>query len=199
MKRKKQIGICFLSVVLLCFVHIRVQDLYFSPEAVYDAYEKGYHREPYKGIVLEYETETGKMLVGLQSDGLLFAPVEQRGVFWTLRENGTHGLWKSTGTIDGIFVDCIYYAGICKDAEITEVTCVYGQWEEGGSWKLRKSSGRTDENGVFFLEVDMLENEPYVHFVEGRNQDGEVIYTAGFDDALIRDAQAGNVIWLDEG
>ena len=62
MKRKKQIFGCILIIGLLCFMHIRAQDLYFSPEGVFTAYEEGHHRKPYKGIVLAYETEYGKML-----------------------------------------------------------------------------------------------------------------------------------------
>lgn len=199
MKRKKQIIGCILIIGLLCFMHIRVQDLFLSPEGVYTAYEKGHHREPYKGIVLEYETDYGKMLVGQQPDGLLFTPVEQVGPLWRLREQSTHGLHKMNGDLDGLIVDWKHCIGICLDPEVVEVTCVYGRWQGEPSklWALRDSSGPVDENGVFMLEVDLAQYEPAGTFLEGRNAEGEIICTYGFDESLIKDAREGNVIWLD--
>lgn len=198
MKRKKQILLGLLIVGVLGFAHIRVQDLFFSPKAVYAAYEKGCHREPYEGIVLEYERENGKMLVGRQPDGLIFVPVEQRGIFWTWREEGKEGLVILDEEVDGRIIDWKRFIGLCKNPEITEVTCVYGQWDENGIWRLRKSSGRVEKNGIIFLEIDLPENEPAGYFLEGRNKEGELLCVNGFDESMIRDAKEGRVIWLDE-
>lgn len=200
MKRKKQIIGCILIIGLLCFMHIRVQDLFFTPEGVFTAYEEGHHREPYKGIVLAYETDYGKMLVGQQPDGLLFTPVEQVGPLWKLREQNTHGLHKMNNDLNGLIVDWKHCIGVCRDPEVVEVTCVYGQWQGEPSklWALRDSSGPVDENGVFMLEVDLAQYEPAGTFLEGRNAEGEIICTYGFDESLIKDAREGNVIWLEE-
>lgn len=199
MKRKKQIIGCILIIGLLCFMHIRVQDLFFTPEGVFAAYEKGYHREPYKGIVLAYETDYGKMLVGQQPDGLLFTPVEQVGPMWKLRDEGTRGLVKMEGDIGFYIVNWKHCIGVCRNPEVVEVTCAHGPWDEDASkWALRESSGSVDENGIFMLEIDLEENKPAGSFVEGRNAEGEIICTYGFDESLIQDAREGNVIWLDE-
>ncbi len=191
MKRKKQILLCFLIVGVLGFAHIRVQELFFSPEGVYQAYEKGHHRESYGGIVLEYETETGKMLVGRQPDGLIFTPVEKKGLLWTLQEKGTSGLWTLQEEIGGIIVDGKHFVGLCRNSEIAEVACVYGKWNDEGVWKLRKSSGQVDENGIVCFEIDLPENEPADYFLEGRNADGEVLYTMG-DGGLAESLRSGS-------
>lgn len=179
-------------------MHIRVQDLFFSPEGVFAAYEKGYHREPYKGIVLAYETDYGKMLVGQQPDGLLFTPVEQVGPMWKLRDKGTRGLVKMEGDIGFYIVNWKHCIGVCRNPEVVEVTCGHGPWDEDASkWALQESSGPVDENGIFMLEIDLEENKPVGSFVEGRNAEGEIICTYGLDESLIKDAREGNVIWLD--
>ena len=46
--------------------------------------------------------------------------------------------------------------------------------------------------------VDLEKYEPAGCFVEGRNAEGEIICTMGFDESLIQDAREGNVIWLEE-
>lgn len=181
-------------------MHMRAQDLFFRPEGVFTAYEEGHHREPYKGIVLAYDTDYGKMLVGQQPDGLIFTPVEQVGPLWKLREQNTHGLVKMDGEIDFQIVDWKYCIGICRNPEVVEVTCVCGLWdgENTKKWMLRKTSGAVDENGIFMLGIDLKEKTPAGSFAEGRNEKGEIICTYGFDESLIQDARAGNVIWLEE-
>jgi len=186
MKRRKQTVIFLLLIVGFSFFYLHSNDLFFSPQAVYDAFERGNHLPPKEGILLEYETGDGKMLIGRSGDTLLCLPVEQhQGIFWRKIEDGSALVVLCEGTVEGFVLEDKYYLGLCHDPEIVEVDVSFGSWGEDERWHVLKGSGAVQENGLFFFELPTQNRERMRVWVEeGKNAEGDILYTGGYDDLI---------------
>ena len=103
-KRKWQTLIYFVLIFVLFYLHIYVQQMYFSPEDVFYACERGLRSGPSKEIILEFEGDDGaKVLVGRQEEGLFVVPVEKTHLFfWRMQSGGVDGFFKCDSHLMGI-------------------------------------------------------------------------------------------------
>lgn len=189
-KRKWQTVIFILLISLLSFVYIRMNDLFFSSEEVFWACERGLRSGPSKEIVLQYELEEGgMMLVGRQEEGLFVVPAEKTHLFlWKMKSGSVDGYYWCRGDVDGYLTKDGKVLGLSKKSEITEVSFVVGN---GADRNWQEFICTPDENGFIHCDTEFDGWEDYVVYWEGRNADGEVVYSDE-DDGLVKALRSGN-------
>ncbi|MGM9915796.1 hypothetical protein [Anaerotignum sp.] len=180
-KRKCQTIVFILSIGLLSFTYVRLNKLFFSPEEVFYACERGLRSGPSEEIVQEFVQEDGSLLlVGRQKEDLFVASAEKHlGIFWKMKSGGVHGLFPVEKEFDGYLMQDGKYIGLCLNPEITEIRCIAGSYSEQ-NWQ--EYSCQVGEDGFFFCETGLDGTENYDVYEEGRNADGEVLYTMGDGD-----------------
>lgn len=193
-KRKWQTIVFILLIGLLSFTYIRLNKLFFSPEEVFYACERGLRSGPSEEIIREFVQEDGGLLlIGRQKEGLFVASAEKHlGVFWRMKNDGVHGYFPVEKEFDGYLMQDGKYIGLCLNPEITEIRCIAGSYSEQ-NWQ--EYSCQVGEDGFFFCEtgLDGTENYDvyYDVYEEGRNADGEVLYTMG-DGGLAESFRSGS-------
>lgn len=195
-KRKWQTVLyLFLIFVLSCF-YIHMNKLYFSPEDVFYACERGLHSGPSEEIVLEFDREDGvKVLVGRQEDGLFVVPVEKNHFFlWRMKGGGVDGFFKCDKPLNGYLTYDGHYLGLCLDEKITEMSFVIGN-HPTLSW--REYVYQVEEELIFIEKEQIWGNteqnmDEYIIYTEGRNAEGEIIYQEG-DAELAESLRKGNI------
>ncbi len=182
-KRKRQIVLYLLLIGALYYVYIHVNQVYFSPEDVFYACERGLRSGPSKEIVLEFDTENGtKVLVGRQEKGLFVVPVEKDDIFfWRMAGGGVDGFLPCEEPLNGYLTYGGNYLGLCLDKEIEEISFILGNHRDI-NWRECISSV---EEELIFIEADKFAGDiawdsgDYIAYTEGRNAEGEVIYQKG--------------------
>ncbi|WP_458407308.1 hypothetical protein [Anaerotignum sp.] len=179
----------FLIFVLSCF-YIHAHQLYFSPEDVFYACERGLRSGPSEEIALKYEQEDGGvMVVGRQETGIFAVPVEKTHFFlWRMKGGGIDGEYFCGNEVDGYLNHDGKVLGLSRNPEITEVSFIVGNRPDR-NWQ--EFVCIPDENGFIHYDTEFDGWEDYVLYWEGRNAAGEVIY-ADEDDGLVKSLRSGN-------
>lgn len=180
MKRKKQIVLYVLLIIVLSYFYLLYNRLYFSAEDVFYACERGLRSGPSEEIVLKYELgDDAVMVVGRQEDGLFVVPAERTHLFlWRMKSGGIDGEYRCDGDVDGYLSREGKVLGLCRNPEIAKVSFIVGNWGER-NWQ--EFICTPDEDGFIYYETDFENMDDYVIYWEGRNADGEVIYADGED------------------
>lgn len=179
-KRKWQTLLYIFLIFVLSGFYIHVNHLYFSPEDVFYACERGLRSGPSEEIVLQYELKDGGvMLVGRQEEVLFVVPAEKTHLFlWRMKSGGIDGKYLCDGEVDGYLTHDGKVLGLSKNPEITEVSFIAGNGQER-NWQ--EFICIPDADGFICYETELDGWEDYVIYWEGRNADGEVIYANGED------------------
>ena len=159
-KRKWQTIVFILLIGLLSFTYVRLNKLFFSPEEVFYACERGLRCGPSEEIVQEFVQEDGGLLlVGRQKEGLFVASVEKHlGIFWRMKSGGVNGLFPVEKEFDGYLMQDGTYIGLCLNPNITEIFCIAGNDLEQ-NWQ--EYSCQIGEDGFFFCETGLDGAENY--------------------------------------
>lgn len=189
-KRKWQTIVFILLIGLLSFTYVRLNKLFFSPEEVFYACERGLRSGPSEEIIQEFIQEDGGLfLIGRQKEGLFVASAEKHlGIFWRMKSGGVNGLFPVEEEFDGYLMQDGTYIGLCLNPNITEIFCIAGNDLEQ-NWQ--EYSCQVGEDGFFFCETGLDGAENYDAYEEGRNADGEVLYTIG-DGGLAQSLRSGS-------
>ena len=197
-KRKWQTILFAMLIVLVSFVYIRMEKLYFTPEEGFRACERGLRYPPSEEIILEFDTEDGaKVLVGRQEEGLFVVPVEKTHLFfWQMQSGGVvDGYRKMKEPLDGYLTYGGNFLGLCQDESITEMSLIFGNWNDR-NWE---EFVYPVEEGLIFIECgkelqeegfDLVMRDNFA-YIEGRTADGEVVCWDG-EDGLARALRGGH-------
>lgn len=177
-KRKRQTAIFLILSILLALFYWNTHPLYFSPEEVFSACERGLHYPPSEEILLQFEAEGKRVLVGRQEDGLFVVPAVREGPFWRMPSGMIDGFFSSKEPVAGYMTYGGYYLGLCTEENITTVSIIAENTEEK-QW--REYSGIV-EDGIFLIETDIAREKSFVAYIEGRNAAGEILYQYGDAD-----------------
>ncbi len=189
-ERKWQTVVFILLIGLLSFTYVRLNKLFFSPEEVFYACERGLRSGPSEKIIQEFAQEDGGLLlVGRQKEDFFVVSVEKHlGIFWRMRRGGMNGLFPVEKEFDGYLMQDGKYIGLCSNPDITEILCIAGNDSER-NWQ--EYSCQVGEDGFFFCETGLDGAENFDVYEEGRNADGEVLYAMG-DEGLAQSLRSGN-------
>ena len=176
-KRKWQTLIYFVLIFVLFYLHIYVQQMYFSPEDVFYACERGLRSGPSKEIILEFEGDDGaKVLVGRQEEGLFVVPVEKTHLFfWRLQSGGVDGFFKCDKPLNGYQTYGGNYLGLCLDENIMEFSILVGSHEERQWRELIYPI----EGELIFEETEIDWMNEYIVYTEGRDAEGNIVFSDG--------------------
>lgn len=135
--------------------------------------------------MLTYEKENGDFVyVGRWEKRLSVVCVELKwGMFWKTAdlESGFSRCLPITENMGAFLIDENYIAGLSKLPEVKKVTCYLNTYHE--NIFVQEVTMEVAENGFFFGEVSMLENENWdtysIGYLEGRTAAGEVVFQYG--------------------
>lgn len=195
-KRKWQTVLYIFLIFVLSNFYILMHQLYFSPEDVFYACERGLHSGPSKEIVLQHELKDGSMmLVGRQEEGLFVVPAEKTHFFlWRMKGGRVDGYIECDKLLNGCLTYDGNYLGLCLDENIAEISFVLGNYPDL-SWR-EYVCPVADE--LIFIEAEQIWSETeqnvddYIIYTEGRNDKGEVIYQEG-NAELAESLRKGNI------
>lgn len=191
-KRKRQIFLYLVMIVVLSAFYIQSNRLYFSPEDVFYACERGLRSGPSEEIILKQKlNDGGLMLVGREENGLFIVPVERTHFFlWRLKYGtGVDGFLPADKPLSGRITYDGRYLGLCQDKDITEFSILVGS---DGGHRWREEIYPVEEELLFF-ERDikgMDKKGGYIGYTEARNADGEILFQEG-DDHLLEAVRSG--------
>lgn len=188
-KRKWQTAFYIFLIFILSGFYIHMNQLYFSPEEVFYACERGLRSGPSEEIILEFDTENGvKVLVGRQEAGLFVVPVEKTHFFlWRMKGGGVDGFFRCDQPFNGYQTYDGNYLGLCLDKNITEFSLLVGNYQERQWQELVYPV----EGELIFVQADLNWDDNYIVYTEGRNAEGEVIYKDG-DEGLMNSIRNGS-------
>ena len=186
MKRLRHTVLSLLVIALVLTVAFLYHGLYFTPQAVMDATERGLHYGPSQQMLLEYDGPKGtRLLIGKVDDYTLSVIPVQRTwlVFWTLKSGGVTGYLSTTSDIP-VLTDYEpkfqLYCGItaCPGAASIQIILQSSEGESGNPPEPQILQLPVDENGFFYLEnapgdVD-YQTYPYCTVYDA---DGAVLYS----------------------
>lgn len=201
MRKRKWQTVFFILLIIVCsFIYLRIHHLYFTPEEVLYACERGLRSGPSEEIIFQFDLEDGgKVLVGRQEDGIFVVPAERsHGFLWQMQSGSyVEGFvpyedgWTGSLTYGG------NYLGICQDEDVSEVSFIIGNWPER-SWKEYICPVELIEGELIFIGKEEIfkgeeydEMEDQIVYTEGRDADGQVLYWEG-DDGLAKSLRSGN-------
>ena len=191
MKRKKQC-LCYLFlIVALSFLYIQMNRLYFSPEAVFYACERGLRSGPSEEILLQCDiADGGVMLVGRQKEGLFVVPAEKDHIFfWRMKGGTVDGAFPvEDGAVKGYIMREGTFVGLSRCPEVTEISFVAEDIETD---IFRKFDCVVGENGFLMCETEMNGWDSTVVYLEGRNAAGEIFFTYGDEKYLEKTERKG--------
>lgn len=174
-KRKRQLALYLLLIPLLGAFYIQTQHLYFSPEEVFYACERGLHYPPSEEILLEFEAEGRTILVGRQEEGLFVVPTVRSGFLWRMAGGQVDGFFACDEPLQGYITYGGYYLGLCTDERITEVS-VIAEDLDVKEWQEFTSSV---EEGLLFMETNINRERSFIAYTEGRDAAGDILYQYG--------------------
>lgn len=174
-KRKRQLMLYLLLIPLLGAFYIQSHRLYFSPEEVFYACERGLHYPPSEEILLEFEAEGKTVLVGRQEDGIFVVPAVRSGFLWRMASGGVDGFFACEEALQGYITYGGYYLGLCTDERIAAVSVI----AEDLDTKERLKFDVSIEDGLLFAETDINRERAFIAYTEGRNAAGELLYQYG--------------------
>lgn len=197
-KRKWQTLLYIFLIFVLFYIHMIVQQMYFSPEDAFYACERGLRYPLSEEIVLEFEGEDGeKVLVGRQEEGLFVVPVEKTHLFfWRMKSGGgIDGFFKCDKPLNVYLTYGGNLLGMCQDENITEASVIVGRIEEL-NWT--ETTFPVEEGLIFMEESEIFHGvafdptRDYVLYAEGRNAAGEVLCWEG-DEDVAEYLRTGNI------
>ena len=181
-KRKRQIVLQLILIVGFSVFYFYANGLYFSPEDVFYACERGLRGDISEEIVLEHKLDNGDlMLVGKQKDGLFVMSVERTHLFLWRMGDGYSGFSPCDKPLNGNLTLDENYLGFCQDETITEMSILVGNFEDE-QWE---EEVYPVEKGLIFIERDAEKPDQaggehdFVAYTEGRNAKGEVVFKDG--------------------
>lgn len=176
-KRKWQTGLYLILIFVLTAFYIHVNHLYFSPEDVFYACERGLRSGPSKEIILEFDREGGaKVLAGRQEKGLFVVPVEKTHFFlWRMASGGVDGFFECDKPLNGYQTYDGHYLGLCLDENITEFSLLVGNYQERQWQELVYPV----EGELIFVQPDLNWDDNYIVYTEGRDAEGNILYKDG--------------------
>lgn len=186
MKRLRHTALHLAVIGLVLAVAFYYSALYFTPEQVMAANERGLHYGPSRQILLEYDgPENTRLLIGKVDDRTLSVIPTQRAwmVFWKLRSGGVTGRLSIELDIP-IVADYErafqLYCGIvdCPGAASIQITLPGYDDETGETLEPWIFMLPVDENGFFYLENAPDEGDyqtrPYCTVYD---TDGNILYS----------------------
>lgn len=197
MKRKWQTAVFILLIGILSFLYLRLNDLFFRPEEVFWACERGLRSGPSEEIIFSFDLQEGGFaLVGRQKEGLFVVPVERSHLFlWRMKQGKVDGFLDCGDTLGGYLTYDGNFLGLCQEKEIVEISLIFGNWEKM-NWK---EYVYPVEGELIFIEGEQIfrdegvdEMEYDISYIEGRNAEGEVVYRVG-DEDLAEALRNGNI------
>ena len=189
MKRKRKLFMNLCLIVLLVYMLVfRIGDLYFTQTGLLRVHERAIHRGPSEEILIWHENPDGMgLVVGLLADGSYSAFTTERagGIFQ--RYTGGCLLRYDEDVVVCIFTKQKCVLIVSWNPEIKEV---YFQYEAGkghygpNAEKLQEETVTLDRRGFAFLDLYGKETvqgqiSPYTEYIEGRDADGNVVWTSG--------------------
>lgn len=176
-KRKWQTLLYLTLIFILSAFYIHVNHLYFSPEDVFYACERGLRSGPSEEIVLQHELEDGSlMLVGRQKEGLFVVPVERTHLFlWRMKSGGIDGFFACDKPLNGYQTYDGNYLGFCSDENIMEFSLLVGNYQDRNWEELVYPV----EGELIFVQPDLNWDDNYIVYTEGRDADGNILYKDG--------------------
>lgn len=184
MKRKREVLLYIILILALSCFYIQQKHLYFSPEEVFYACERGLRSGPSEEIVFTFDTEDGcTVLVGKQEKGIFVVPAERTHLFfWRMASGGIDGFYRCEQPLNGYLTYDGNYLGLRRDERITELSIVLGNHTEE-NWKEYKYPV---EEELIFIEAEQIFQDEgydlmkdYIVYTEGRNAAGEVLFSYG--------------------
>ena len=187
-KRKWQTLLYLVLIFVLSAFYIHVNHLYFSPEDVFYACERGLRSGPSEEIILEFDTEDGpKVLVGRQEEGLFVVPVEKTHFFlWRMAGGGVDGFFRCDKLLNGYQTYDGHYLGLCLDEKIVEFSLLIGNYQDRQWRELIYPV----EGELIFVQADLNWDDNYIVYTEGRDVEGNVIFKDG-EEGLMKSIRAG--------
>lgn len=185
MKRKKQIIIYLLLMVLCVGGYMWINGLWWSPKAVFAASQKMNHVGPMDEILTEVDYGDGKYaILGKDGENLYFCMMEQtKGIFW--RRVGAEYFTRAyLEQYDQIILGRYYESwdfvfGICRESGAKEVSFQIKQGEEEAVLLEGKLPVRKD--GIFFGQIEgkFLHGKSYLYIDHLRALDAKGNVIAG--------------------
>ena len=188
-KRKRQTLLYILLIIVLSYIYLHVNQLYFTPEDVFYACERGLRSGPSKEIILKHELKDGALiLVGRQEDGLFVVPVKRDHFFlWRMDNGGIDGFFRCDKPLNGYQTYDGNYLGLCLDENITDFSILVGSYEDD-QWRELIYAVKGE---LIFEEAGIDAANEYIVYTEARNAEGEVIWFDG-DEATAKLVREGN-------
>ncbi|MGM9536919.1 MAG: hypothetical protein ACI3VN_01165 [Candidatus Onthomonas sp.] len=180
MKRLKHTALHLAVIGLVLAVAFYYSALYFTPEQVMAANERGLHYGPSRQILLEYDgPENTRLLIGKVDDRTLSVIPTQRAwmVFWKLSSDGITGsrsMSPGCHTVTGYEHKFQLFYGLtdCPGAANVRITlCAHS----GSGERITQETLEVDENGFFYLPDFLLSDEEYNYYLSY----SLIVYDAG--------------------
>ena len=199
MRRKKELVIYCLVVILLAFCFIRLNGYSFSKESTFAKEMQGMPRVAEK-ILLDVEIAPNVyQIIGTSADGewLLGTCIEKEwNMFWrdeTERSGslGSRVVEPCEAPVNAYIVSENLMVGLCKDVEIREITIWLGDFYEDSPLELAEGNSNyeyhfvPDKDGFFYFynEGENCFNwENFIENIEARDANGDVIYQFTLDE-----------------
>lgn len=186
-KRKLFVNLCLIGLLVYMLV-FRIGDLYFTQKGLLHAHERAIHRGPSEEILVRHENPDGMgLVVGLLADGSYSAFTTERvgRIFLTYAGGGV--LKPDEDVSISIYTEPRCVLIVSGNPEIKEVYFQYvvGKGHYGpNAEKLQEETVTLDRRGFAFLDLYGKETvqgqiSPYTEYIEGRDADGNVVWTSG--------------------
>lgn len=160
MKRLRHTALHLAVIGLVLAVAFYYSALYFTPEQVMAANERGLHYGPSRQILLEYDGPANtRLLIGKVDDRTLSVIPTQRAwmVFWKLSSGGITGyrsMFSDLHTVTGYEREFQLFYGLtdCPGAASVRVALQGYDEKTGEPLESQILELPVDENGFFYLE-----------------------------------------------
>ncbi len=188
MKRKKQTIFFLVMILVFSVCYVRLRNIYFSPQQVFEQHLRGLGYAPVEEILLERELPDGTVyLVGKREDIFSSIITEKKGFFWKYKSGMSGYQISEEEKFKGYIEGNGFYLGHCTDPEITEIYLLAGNYAD---WRFFEYTIPVDEDGFFFWETGLdIDNQQDI-YVEGRNASGEAVVKKG-EEGIARQVWEG--------
>ena len=194
MKRKKQILLFLLIIIIMVFSYMRLNDRYLTPEGVFYACEKGLRYGPSEKILYEYKKDFNNVIVvGKYKNGLSIIQT-QRKMFglWGIAPGLITGFRQPRENENIVFYINQYYSIAFgrvtnKDVKIVNISAYLRNeelYEIDINNKVFEKEIDVDEEGFFKLEGVTDYNDgidtSYIFELKGLDSLGNIVEEAEF-------------------
>lgn len=178
MSRKKETIIFIVIILVLGFWRFGGgQQLYFSPEKVMYACEKGLHYGPSEKVLLKKQMGNRAIVIGKLNDGISVVHSKRSLLgMWKLGEGSVTGYWKTVDDVEAAYssrFSLIY--GAVKNKDIKTIEIAAAQVKDGELEILEEANCNVDDDGFFYANTgDYYTEDDGVYF--------RIAYIYGFDE-----------------